>query len=259
MYPMVLSETLQLKKQADISGSKNNITRNDFIRFLTNGGFPAIFAIRDQGEREERISEWLKLTCERDVLQIKGLKPDPELCMRIFEVLPLLETPDVANISSRVNQSSKRVQTQLNALEQIFALHSMKPHPLSSGKKLYFHIDPSIVSFFNGDFKAQLDCAILTEYLAKISYGKLPKCKLSYYKGARGSRVSLIVESSATDVIAIKWIAREAFDKRDFAILDVCERKLLKQGIKTKKCLAIGSDSTYKVSDVTILPWEYLF
>jgi len=258
MFPLVLSETLQLKKQGDVTGTKNKITRVDFIRFLKNGGFPAIFAIRNENEREDRLNEWVKLTCERDVLQVKRLRPDPDLCMRIFESLSLIENPDVVSIARRVNQSVRRVQTQLNALEQIFAIHSLRPHPLSPGKTLYFHIDPSIVNFFKGDFQAQLDSAFLTEYMAKISYNNLPRHNLSYFRGARGSRLSLLVERSPNDILAIKWINRETFDKRDLSILDACQKKLVTQKIKTKKIFVCGISEALNEGDVAVLPWEYL-
>jgi len=114
------------------------------------------------------------------------------------------------------------------------------------------------VNFFKGDFQAQLDSAFLTEYMAKISYNNLPRHNLSYFRGARGSRLSLLVERSPNDILAIKWINRETFDKRDLSILDTCQKKLVTQKIKTKKIFVCGISEALNEGDVAVLPWEYL-
>jgi predicted AAA+ superfamily ATPase len=263
LFPLLLTETLASRGQRTIEQLLNsktpNCSRPAFLKYLSNGGFPAIFAIRDESERLARIEEWLKLTCERDVLQVKKLKPNSELCQRILEILPHLEVPSANEIGNKLKKNSRSIETQLKALSLIFAIHRLDPHPLSTGKSLYYLIDSSLAHFSKGTLKSMMDVAFYTEFLAKQSYQNIPGLRFSYYRGPKGGRVSLLAETSPKEILAIKWLDTETIDRRELAILNSFKSKASAHGIKTNSLLLAGLNRPTTVDGVRVLPWEFIF
>jgi predicted AAA+ superfamily ATPase len=263
LFPMTASETFNVEKITGIDSfwtpSESSISRSQLIQYLNRGGFPAIFAIRDENERIQRIDEWLRTTVERDVLQIKKLKPDSSLCALIFQSLPFLNVATVASLSKELNRSPKRIQTQLRALSQVFAIHALEPYPLGTGKTRYLLIDPSLASFYEGSFYSKLSIAIITEFFAKQSYLGISPCRFYFYRSSKGSLVPLVIELGPKKVIALSWTDRESVQHQDVQTLKALEVKLRKKNIESTLILLAGVRQKTKVDGVPVLPWEFVF
>jgi len=264
LYPLTLTETLDDKRQTPIQSfwkvQKSTTKRKELLRFLERGGFPAIFSIRDNSEREDRLQEWLKLTCERDVQQIKKIKIDSDLCREIIEILPHLEEPTATSISKQLKRSTVKIQSQLNALFQIFAVHKLMPHALGTGKPHYYLIDPALGHALGAEFYSRLTIAIVTEFLAKESYQTIQgSCRFSYYRGRKGSLIPLLIEMGSHEIIAIKWNDSERVDLRELAVLKSFQEKAGSEKIKVIPVYLCGVHFKTTIDGVTVLPWEYVF
>jgi predicted AAA+ superfamily ATPase len=264
LYPLLISETLKTTNHSNIDRfwkEKNKISRTDLLQFLRNGGFPAIFSIRSDIERSDRLKEWVDLTCDRDIHQIKKMKGlSSETGQRIIALLPFLENPCASELSKSLAVPLKKIQKHLDALEQIFALHCFRPYPGSTGKPQYFLIDPSLVSYNQENFSQALAVAIRTEFLAKIYYQEyLGVRRLSFNRNTKGSCIQLIIEKNARELIALKWSDSETFDQRELNLLTSFRQKMQLQGKKVQCVFACGVTSTQVIDEVYVLPWEYLF
>jgi uncharacterized protein len=262
LYPLTLSETLGFP-QADLSFFKqknqSNIKRTELIRFLNQGGLPAVFSVRNEQERFDKLSEWLSLTSERDVTQVLRMKANPDLCARILELIPILEEPTLASLSSRLKRSGRTIQAQLKILKLIFAIHELNPHPLSTGKTLYYLIDPSLVLHLKGEFSRALETALLTDFLARQSYLEKIHYRLSFYRTSKGSFVHFLLEQNANDILAIKVSDSEKLDQRDTLVLDSLHKKMAENQIKLSSLITAGVSQRSKLNEHTVLPWESLF
>lgn len=263
LFPLTFAETKGKVNQSDLwsfyKAHKSDYNRLDFLKFTKNGGFPAIFAIREDEEKFQKQEEWIKLTCERDVLQLKKLKPDPELCFRILSLMPHLEEPSAAELARQLKQNPKRIHSQLKALLQIFAIHRLPPHPLGTGKPLYFLIDPGFAHYFDSSFMSKLNISIVTEFFAKKSYQAQSQANFSYYRGSKGGRVSLLIEKSAKEILAIKWLDTEKVDLRELAIFESLHKKAMKNDVQITSVALAGIHQKTKVGNVTVCPWEFAF
>ena len=253
IFPMTLAETLSMPLVHSQSPS-----RKELIHFLNRGGFPGMFAIRSGEERIAKLDEWIQVTCERDVLQIKKIKVDPDLCYRIMQIVAHLEEPTQASIANRLNANIRKVEANLKALTQIFALHPITPSSLCTGKTLYFLPDPALATHFKADFHAQLECALLTQFLAEQSYSMKERLQVRYYRNAKGSR-AFILEEGVKSIHAYKLTSNEKYDLRDGLILDSIAKVAEKNKISAKKTLIGGFGGPDKDGKKNLLPWEGFF
>jgi len=264
LYPLLLCETLKTVSHSSIDQfwkSKTKVKRVDLLQYLKNGGFPAIFSIRSDFERSERIKEWIDLTCERDIHQVKKMKGlSSELSQRIISELPFLENPCCSDLAKALSVPARKVQKHLDALELIFALHCFRPYPSSTGKPQYYLIDSSLVSFQQENFKKALDVAIYTEFLAKIHYQEYKGVRrLSFYRNTKGSCIQLVIEKNPKDVIALKWSDAETIDQRELNLLLSFKEKMSLKDVKVQCIFACGVTSVQNIAEVCVVPWESLF
>lgn len=264
IFPLTIAESLNLpfKYHADFkSNTRNNefrASRKLFFRYLNNGGFPGIFAIRSDIERKNLMSDWLRLVTERDLQQFKKIKTDSELALNILELLPILESPDLNSLSKKIRINAKKIKTHLDLLEQLFAIHSVKNHSLGSGKKLYYLCDVGLVEHLKGDLKRKLETWLHQEVLAQRSYSMVHHTQYHYYRSARGSRIDLIIENE-TEVLSIKIFDTEMIDLREFEILYAFKKKMSAVTKKRIRLIALGPYLKCEhVAEVELLPWETL-
>jgi len=83
---------------------------------LNHGGYPGIFAVRSESERNQRIEDWLTLTCERDALLFKKLKGDPDLCRKILSTLATIEEPSIAHVTQKLRSNPRKTAMLLEYL-----------------------------------------------------------------------------------------------------------------------------------------------
>lgn len=260
VYSLNVSETQDLplnpSKELTLVNKKPRIEKKHLLKYLDRGGFPGIFAVREQNERESLYLDWMGLVCERDLLQFKTQKLDSELAFSLLESIPKMDTPDALHLSKKVNQPMAKTVRHLKALEQLFVLHRLNPHPLGSGKPLYFSCDVGLANFLAADFHRQLQTWFLLEQLSQRSYLDLRRTKFYYYRSARGGIIDLVLEDG-DHCAAIKILSQEKIDLREFEILKAFGEKYQKSHNETAQLIVIApTPHAESFGPVTVYPWE---
>lgn len=263
LYPMTLSETLELSFNGlpnnGLIENKERVTRSQMVRFLNHGGYPGIFAVRTENERNQRIEDWLTLTCERDALLFPKLKGDPDLCQKILSTLATIEEPSVAHVTQKLRSNPRKTATQFEILSQLFVIHRLNPHPLGTGKPHYFLNDPGIATYLGANFERRLQTAMLLEYLTRRAYSAAKPLALFYYRTSKGSIIHFICELLSGDLSANKIISHEHFDLRDFEILSAFQKKCESAGNKAHLYATAATSGKIKEHAISIAPWEAVF
>jgi predicted AAA+ superfamily ATPase len=197
--------------------------------------------------------DWLELTAERDILMFPRLRLDPDLCLRILEVVPKLESPDQASISKAVRQDGRKVASHLKALLCLYALHELKPHPASIGKPLYFLCDVGLATVLGADFERRLWTWLIVEQLSQRSVREDRAAHIYYYRSARGGHIHLVVAPDKGSPTAVQIFDTERINERDLERLRAFRRKL--QG--DAQLMGFGaSRQKRKDEQIDIFPWE---
>lgn len=223
LYPLNLAETLSKKMNSSSSplliNEKSRFSREELLVYLSRGGMPGMFAVRSESERESLIKDWLELTTARDILTFKTIKADQDLCYAILEQIAVLEEPIAANISRVLRKDSRRIQTYLKMLTELFVIHPLPAHPTGTGKTQYFLCDVAIARELGANFERQLYTWIVLEQLSQRAYRDDRDNGLYYYKSTKGSIIHLVVQDKAKKLHALKLFPMEGLDKRELFIL----------------------------------------
>ncbi len=254
MYPFTASEALQLPNNTkDCSVNfRKKCTRSDFLRHLFQGGMPGMFSVRDEREHEQLLKDWLETTVYRDLMTLPKVKLDPNLAMQILERIATLEEPSASHIAKALRRDLRTIKKHLDALEILFVLHKLHPHPLSTGKPIYFLCDVALARYFEANFAKQLYTWAVQEALARQTWCSNIKEKLYFYRTARGSFIHLIVVSSSKKILALKIISVERVTELDLIILKKFGEKMsdLTCTLKALGPLEMTSGT------VEVIPWE---
>lgn len=260
IFPMTLAESLSLQMRQPKEGfaafSNSRISRGDLMRYLDHGGFPGIFSLRDIQNQHALWGDWLRLVTERDLLTFRHLKPDPELASDLMRIIPITSEPNATNLAKTLGTKTQSVLKNLKLLENLFVIHSNRPHPVGSGKPQYFLCDVGIHTYLGGGTKRALETWLTLEQLAYHSYVGDGLTRSFYYRSARGGILDLILDHPKKPLVAIKMIAHEGYDKRDFEILKAFKNKMKNANRPTRLIALAPVTSVQKDGDIEIYPWE---
>lgn len=260
LYSMNLCEAEQhpLKsKPFSLLSEKPWVTRKTVLRHLEKGGFPGIFSIHESKLFQEALTDWIRLTIERDLQQFPKTKVDSDLALKIFQQLAVLEEPNNANIARAVRCSARTSQKILDLFQILFAVNKLNPHSLGTGKPLYFYCDVSLASHFGADFKRKLWTWTLHEQLSQRSYLGDRNTRISYYRNSKGSMIHLVLENNK-NISPIKIIDTEKWDSRDYEILKAFDKKAQREGKKISLLALASSTLSLKNPKIEIYPFEAL-
>ncbi|MFN8370130.1 MAG: AAA family ATPase [Bacteriovoracaceae bacterium] len=257
LLPLCIAETKSLPAESlsfkNLKNKNPRITRNDFLKYMERGGMPGIFAVRNDDERLSLIKDWIELIILRDVQQFKKTKIDSELCLDILNQIAHLQEPNLPNITKQLKQNTKRVQTHLTILEQLFVINHISPDIDSSGKKLYFLLDVGLANYFKAPYERLLETSILQELIAQKYYFEKNIEKITYYRSQKGNRIPFVVHLDDGEVVAIKIFSSEK--------IKLTELEILKSFYQKKKCTMMGlgpSEINFKKENIHIFPWEII-
>ncbi len=252
-FPMTLGETLGLKAEPSRilldKVSDERVSREDLIRYLMRGGFPGIFSLRSDTQRQEALSGWIELTTRRDLLELPKRTLNSELAYQIINYLAVGAQTDLASIAKSLRLRTTVVKSHLEALETLFVVNPIYPSKLGAGKVRYLLCDVSIVNFFDGGLEQKLRTFILQELLVAASLINDPLAKINYYTTSRGSVIDFLYEIKGKR-FAIKIIPSEQIDERE---LYVCEG--LQKKDPNLEIFILGPLKT-KIRGFQMLPWE---
>lgn len=235
---------------------KSRFSRETLLRHLERGGFPGTFFVRTQREFEDLLRDWIDLSVHRDIQQFPQIKVDSLLAFEVLQRLATVQEPTATEVAKAMRKDTRVVQRILNLLETLFVVHKIPPHSLGTGKSHYFLCDVSLVSYFHGSLERKLTTWLVHEQLSQRSYLDDRDHQLYYYRTTKGSIIDLVIVNTRTQKIsaAIKTIATEKFDRREFEILKAFGKK-----VKDHQPKLIGFGSThYKEKEFQMFPWESL-
>jgi len=201
------------------------LSRLQLIRHLERGGLPAIFSVRDFSELEDLMRDWLELTCQRDIVNIPKGKFDASLTFRILELIARLDLPDAASIASKLRRDGRVIRSHLEALKSLFVIHELLPHPLGTGKAIYFLCDVGIAHHLKASFERKLWTWVVQENLSKRSYFERREGHLYYYRNSKGSILHLI-EETEQNISVLKILPEEKVTELDLKLLRSFKIKL---------------------------------
>ncbi len=259
LYPMNISETQSLSlnpsKHELLLNKNSRVSREVLMRYLGRGGFPGIFSVRNDPERENLIKDWLDIVLNRDLLLFSQLNPNPDLAYEVLEQIALIRDTESIAVAKNLGAHPTEVLKNIKLLENLFVLHKLLPHASGCGKPRYFICDVGLASFLGANFSKQLCTWFLLEQLSQRSYKSLFKPRLYYYRSSRGGIIDLVVEPTPHKLLAIKILSTESYDLRDFEILKAFKRKNEKQN--KVDLFALSPVQTQEdIDGIKIYPWE---
>jgi len=255
LFPFILTESLHKPLSKSHSPfrllSQAVIERRELFRYLERGGLPGIFAVHDVTEREHLIQDWISLTVERDVHTFPRIKADSDLALKILEGIAILEHPDLPTLTKYCKKSARVVAKHIEILKTLFVIEQLNPHPLGTGKPIYFLCDVAIARALGARFEKLLYTWTFIELSAKKSYLDDYSSKYSYYRTSKGSTVHFI-EEAAGRISALKLLFEERFSSQDLYTL----RSLSQKSSKIRLFALGAARHSLKDEKVEVLPWE---
>ncbi len=254
LYPFTLAESrhqpfTRTNNQSSIN-ENTEIPRSDLLRYLERGGFPGIFTTNNKSYRNSLLRDWIDLTVERDIHTFPRIKADSSLARAIIEGIARLDHPDLPHIAKYTGYNARTVARHLEILETLFVIVSLPPHPLGTGKPIYFLCDVGLLEVCGADLNKSLRTFAINELLAKNTYANTNR-QYYYYRNTKGSVID-IVEVQGKDLTAIKLIPDERFDSRQFTIL-----RAFKDKAPLARLLCLGpKPHEIKAAGIKIVSWE---
>lgn len=238
-------------------GSQSRCRRSDLLRYLEQGGFPGIFSVRDTEARNALLEDWLQLVTSRDLMAFSHLKPDAELAYDLLRQIAILPETNVSQLSRILGYGARKVMLHLKLLEQLFVIHSVRPHPSGSGKARYYLCDAGLAHYLGASFQRTLETWFWLELLSQRSYRGDVQTRYFYYRSARGGILDVVAESPGRKFHVLKLVADEGYDSRDFEILRAFEKKTRDSGALISGLYVLSPVSEgQKEGKIQILPWE---
>ncbi len=183
MGPLLLQETLQPNETIQLS---------EIQRYLEKGGMPGVCFLRDPSERQDYWESWLDTTCERDIKVFSKGRLSGDLARQIVQLTAELEFPNVSEIARTLNQDSRRINTHLEALEELFVIRKLNPHPSGVGKTLYFPFDCGLASYLQASMRRRWQIWWLIQNINQALFSGIRMEPPTYYLTSRGSLIDFI-------------------------------------------------------------------
>ena len=224
LFPLSLAESLEvplsLAPLSHLMNSKLRANRSQMLKHLERGGFPGIFAVRDESARKEFFRDWLDLTLDRDIHQFPGVSVDTELAGEIIQQIVLLPEPNASNLAKATKKDTRKILQILRLLETLFVVQRLTPFKEGTGKPLFFLCDVGLAAYLGADFERKLWTWLLQEQLSQRNCRSDDGWRLHYYRSPKGKFLHLVAENlKEKKISALKIISTEQFDARDFEIL----------------------------------------
>jgi predicted AAA+ superfamily ATPase len=255
LFPMTLAETMKRPfYDGFVSGRFLPQSRvEDVERWLTHGGMPSHCFLRSADERHASWSAWIDTVCFRDLAQFKGLKLDGDLARDIFDTLPNLERATLANIAAKLKIDARRVKRHVEALEALFLLQQIRPHPAGTGREEWQSWDTGRAHLLGASMTSRLRTLCMNECLAQHEYAGKGLPKLFYFQSAKGARADLVVEFRGATSAFILW--------EDASLSPYLARTVasIRRHLPDAKIYVVAPISElFREWGATILPWTAL-
>lgn len=255
VFPFTIAEILNLAPSHTSLElpvhEKPRAERREVINFLNRGGLPGIFSVRDEQEREALWNDWVRLTCERDIYQIKGFEPDPSFAARVIQYISTHSDATISSIAKNTRTSLLKTKNHVEALRALFAITEVSS--FNGPKSIFTCFDAGLTNLFASSFDVRLRAWVTHELFAKRSLNPLLFPKIERYLGAKGALIDfVIVGRSGLPVAAFKIFPFEKIEPNDFAVLRSFS-------LKYPRCKVFGLGTERipaAVFGFEVFPWE---
>ncbi|MCM2323223.1 MAG: AAA family ATPase [Oligoflexia bacterium] len=238
------------------TGQKPRVEIDAFSRAMKVGGLPVPMFLRDPAQRAQYWSGWLSTTLIRDLgAQVrKGYEPDfaQFLLQEFGRILAAGELPQAHHFQVR---SRAKLMRYLAAMESIFLLRKLTPHPLAVGKPAWLLHDSGLASHLIGSSLGEGTALSLArhtlwnELSALFEYAGDPQPAL-YFKSAKGSPVDLVIKGIPIRVVMLSEIGHGSWGWQEKAVLGAIKHLGAPFGI-----LAAPVSKVFKSGKIWIVPW----
>lgn len=256
LYPFNLSETQHLPLTTKTLflpfHEKCRVLREHTLKYLERGGLPGIFSIRNDKERLNFFKDWVDLTINRDLHQIKGLRLDSATAHDILRYIATQSETDLSSIAKKLRLSYRKVESHVTALKALFAIYEVRALPEGTGKSQFFLCDVGIAESLGATFEKKLQTWVLIEFLSKNSYSNNAIDEVFTYRTTKGSRIEFVIRDKKEGLHAFKVYPHERLVHQDFEILRAFKKKF--RGSKVYG-LATQRIDLHK-DKITIFEWE---
>lgn len=257
LYPFMVGEVHHLPMRGfqlgHLFSDTPRVSRAQFTKHLRLGGMPGLFGIRDDAERARQWEDWIKLTCERDALQVEGVRIDPGLCFAILQQVATLDEPSAGRIAKNLLRDLRKIKTHLDVLETLFVVQKLSPYRGSAGKPLYTLLDVALAHQLGASLHKCIRTLVRTELDSLIAYQDMAFTTMTYFRAPAGGMIDFIIETPK-ELAAIKVLATESIDRRELEILKSFQTKAHD---KILYSYALGGGRfSLKKEKIEIFPWE---
>jgi len=251
VHPFDLAETIGLEEKKVPHGPA---MRKILLKYTEQGGLPGICFCRDSKHREQLLEDWLGLICYRDLQQFKTLKLDGEIAYQIMKELALLPEPTLAAVSASLRLDSRKVANHLKALEELFVVTRLMPHPSGTGKAIFMLFDSGLAHYLGASLERRLHIWLMNEQISYESYFGTKRALFYYYRSSGKKMIHLIREAADKTLTAFQIIN---FEKLQFADSELMSAFLKKNSGNTKGYILGPSTEKTKINHINFIPWEH--
>ena len=197
MYPMTVAERTQRPFRSPFANmrpvSQSLSSAQEVQRAIDRGGMPGMCFLRSDEERNAAFAAWVDAICARDVREVDSSVAADD-ALGILEALAQSPVVSAAALSRKIGITSQQVRRTLSALETLFVVSRLDPHPLSVGKAQYYLCDAGLAAHLGAPFGIRVRLWILNEIRAQLEYTGAVHVRLRHYRTRRGSEIDFIVE-----------------------------------------------------------------
>ncbi len=179
-------------------------TQNDAVvlglteisRYLQFGGMPVICFSRDDSVRRDYWDEWLETLCEQDLHAFSHGRLSSDLARQLLELSAQVDEPVVSEFAKKTGVNARRIQNHLEALENLFVLYRVEPHPQSVGKTRYLPFDCGLVHHFGGSEKRKWEVLFYHQIRNQLRFQGSKKTVLQYLRTKKGIQIDFVLPES---------------------------------------------------------------
>lgn len=215
---------------------------------------PGIFAVHDAENRRALYQDWVDLTCMRDLQQFERKRTDADLAREILRLCATLEEPTLAEIAKRSKTDSRKVQTHLELLKELFVITELKPHPSGFGKAVYFPFETGLAHYLGAPLKRKLQVWLIAERMSRNAYLDNESSRWFTYRSRAKTRLDLIEEHPTHGLVAYQIFEEEKLKQTQLELIKSFGVK--NKGTQLRAFAPLLQTQT--VAGVACLPWEKL-
>jgi predicted AAA+ superfamily ATPase len=245
LYPLTLRET---HRRVD------PFTQEDIQRYLARGGMPGIFSVREEEAVNSLFDDWIDLVVRRDIHEFKTIRLDGDICRETLRLCCELEEPSQAEISKKLHISTRATEKHLNALNELFVLQKLLPHPSGTGKPIFLPLDTGIANHLGAPLLKRLQIWTMNERLAHNAYFETKRSTFYYYRSKAKTMIHLIESRMDGTEIAYQCFEREFIKKTDAVLMN----SFLEKNPKAKGMILAPLLEPPERLGVSFIPWANL-